>query len=79
MIDAFGTGEMLSISHLPEELIPRCMDVLVKITNSEHDLIRVVVDVVTELRAAEGDEDVDMVSLGSCSCSASLAPRLTQA
>lgn len=50
-------GEMISQASLPQELIPRCMDVLSKISNSERDLIRVVVDVVTELR--EGDGEVD--------------------
>lgn len=48
---------MISQASLPQQLIPRCMDVLSKISNSERDLIRVVVDVVTELR--EGDGDVD--------------------
>lgn len=48
---------MISQASLPQELIPRCMDVLSKISNSERDLIRVVVDVVTELR--EGDGEVD--------------------
>ena len=33
------------------------MDILCKIANSERDLIRVVVDVVSELREGEGDEE----------------------
>lgn len=53
---------MLSQANLPEALIPRCLDVLSKIANGERDLIRVVVDVVTELREGEGDEDADLVS-----------------
>jgi condensin complex subunit 3 len=48
---------MISQETLPEDLIPRCLDVLSKIANGERDLIRVVVDVVTELRAGEGEED----------------------
>jgi condensin complex subunit 3 len=55
-------GEMISQANLPELLIPRCLDVLSKISNGERDLIRVVVDVVTELREGEGDDDMDGVS-----------------
>ncbi|TXT10982.1 hypothetical protein VHUM_01733 [Vanrija humicola] len=47
--------EMISQGSLPETLIPRCMDVLSKITNGERDLIRLIVDVVTELRVGDGD------------------------
>lgn len=50
-------GEMISQINLPDPLIPRCLDVLSKIANGERDLIRVVVDVVTELREGEGDEE----------------------
>lgn len=50
--------EMISQPNLPEPLIPRCMDVLSKISTGEKDLIRLIVDVVTELR--EGDGDVEM-------------------
>ncbi|WVR08557.1 hypothetical protein IAU60_005612 [Kwoniella sp. DSM 27419] len=50
--------EMISQANLPEPLIPRCLDVLSKIANGERDLIRVVVDVVTELReGGEAEED----------------------
>lgn len=48
---------MISQINLPDPLIPRCLDVLSKISNGERDLIRVVVDVVTELREGEGDEE----------------------
>ncbi|KAL1410056.1 chromosome condensation complex Condensin, subunit G [Vanrija albida] len=47
--------EMISQGSLPETLIPRCMDVLSKITDGERDLIRLIVDVVTELRVGDGD------------------------
>lgn len=56
------SGEMVSQANLPEALIPRCLDILSKTSDGERDLMRVVVDVVTELREGEGDEDVDMVS-----------------
>ncbi|WRT70673.1 uncharacterized protein IL334_007671 [Kwoniella shivajii] len=50
--------EMISQANLPESLIPKCLDVLSKIANGERDLIRVVVDVVTELReGGEADDD----------------------
>lgn len=39
------------------------MDILCKIANSERDLIRVVVDVVSELREGQGDEEIDAVSI----------------
>lgn len=54
---------MISQPNLPEILIPKCMDILVKIANSERDLIRVVVDVVSELREGQGDEEIDAVCL----------------
>lgn len=38
------------------------MDILCKISESERDLIRVVVDVVSELREGDGDEEIDQVS-----------------
>lgn len=50
-------GEMISQANLPEPLIPKCMEILHKIANSERDLIRVVVDVVSELREGDGDEE----------------------
>lgn len=52
---------MISQSSLPESLIPRCIEVLSKISNGERDLIRVVVDVVTELREGDGEVDADEV------------------
>jgi condensin complex subunit 3 len=38
------------------------MDILCKIANSERDLIRIVVDVVSELREGQGEEEIDAVS-----------------
>lgn len=51
---------MISQSNLPEALIALCLDVLTKISDGERDLIRVVVDVITELREGDGDEDVSL-------------------
>ena len=53
---------MISQANLQEDLVPRCLDVLSKISDGEKDLIRVIVDVVTELREGEGDEEIDGVS-----------------
>ncbi|KAI9633507.1 nuclear condensing complex subunits, C-term domain-containing protein [Dioszegia hungarica] len=52
--------EMLSQDNLPDTLIPRCLDVLVKICDTERDLIRVIVDVISELREGEGEEDAEV-------------------
>lgn len=54
---------MISHPALPDTLISCCLDILSKISDSERDLIRVIVDVVTELRA--GSEDENMVSLAA--------------
>jgi condensin complex subunit 3 len=45
---------MLAHPQLPPGLIERCVDVLKEIMPSERDLIRVVVEIIVELR--EGDE-----------------------
>lgn len=46
---------MLAHPQLPPGLIERCLDVLKEIMPSERDLIRVIVEIVVELR--EGEED----------------------
>jgi condensin complex subunit 3 len=61
-LDAYLQGEMISQQNLPPPLIHKCMDILCKIANSERDLIRIVVDVVSELREGQGDEEIDAVS-----------------
>lgn len=53
-------GEMISQANLPESLIPACLDVLSKISDGERDLIRVIVDVVTELRDNYEDDDMEV-------------------
>ncbi|OSD02558.1 hypothetical protein PYCCODRAFT_1367188 [Trametes coccinea BRFM310] len=51
---------MLSAGVLPEALLPRCLDVLRVLSPNERDLIRVVVEVVHELRdPSEGDADAE--------------------
>ncbi|KAF8875410.1 nuclear condensing complex subunit [Gymnopilus junonius] len=49
--------DMLAHPQLPPGLIERCLDVLKKIMPSERDLIRVIVEIVVELR--EGEEDAE--------------------
>lgn len=44
---------------LPLSLVPRCLDVLRKLSSDERDLIRVVVEIVQDLREP-GDEEDDM-------------------
>ncbi|KAJ9103123.1 hypothetical protein QFC21_002545 [Naganishia friedmannii] len=48
--------EMISQRTLPSTIMPLCLDILYKISDSERDLIRVIVDVVTELRVGPSDE-----------------------
>ncbi|KAK4049423.1 chromosome condensation complex Condensin, subunit G [Microbotryomycetes sp. JL201] len=43
--------EMLSHIMLPASLIPTCLDVLLKVTTSEKELMRIVVEIVQSLRA----------------------------
>jgi len=57
---------MISHPSLPEALIPLCMNILTRISDSERDLIRVIVDVVTEIRLGEDearDRGMSVVSL----------------
>jgi condensin complex subunit 3 len=55
---------MLSQETLPEGLLTKCLDVLRELSASERDLIRVVVEVIQDLREPgdEGDEDAAGVS-----------------
>lgn len=52
---------MISQPNLPPQLVDRCMDILCKIANSERDLIRLVVDVVSDLREGQGEEEDETV------------------
>lgn len=49
-------GDMLSKDTLPESLVTRCLDVLRELATNERDLIRIVVEVILELRDF-GDDD----------------------
>jgi hypothetical protein len=49
---------MISQEALPSGLVTRCLDVLRTLSSSERDLIRVVVEVVHELRDANDDDEV---------------------
>ena len=51
---------MISQEALPESLIPLCLDILRKLNNDEKDLIRIVVEVIHDLRDNDTEED-DMV------------------
>ena len=50
--------DMLAHPELPPGLIERCLDVLKEIMPSERDLIRVIVEIVVELRESEEEEEV---------------------
>ncbi|KAH9029983.1 nuclear condensing complex subunit [Lactarius pseudohatsudake] len=49
---------MISQEALPSGLVTRCLDVLRTLSSSERDLIRIVVEVVHELRDANDDDEV---------------------
>lgn len=49
---------MTSQNILPEGLVERCLDVLRKLSPNERDLIRVVVEVVHELRDNSDEDDL---------------------
>ena len=54
-------GEMVSQDVLPQQLISHCLDILRKLSSSERDLIRIVVEVIHELRDNDNEEE-DTVS-----------------
>ncbi|KAF9234460.1 nuclear condensing complex subunit [Melanogaster broomeanus] len=57
--------DMISQEALPESLVARCLDVLRQLSPSERDLIRVVVEVVHELRdSGEVEEEVEKDAAG---------------
>ncbi|KAG7094853.1 hypothetical protein E1B28_005661 [Marasmius oreades] len=51
--------DMLAHPHLPAGLIERCLDILQKIVPSERELIRIVVEVIIELRDTDDGEVED--------------------
>ncbi|KAF9461702.1 chromosome condensation complex protein [Collybia nuda] len=53
--------DMLSQEELPESLLSKCLDVLRQLSNNERDLIRVVVEIIHDLRDFEDEEeDLDL-------------------
>ncbi|KAJ6451646.1 nuclear condensing complex subunit [Mycena sanguinolenta] len=64
------TRDMLAHPQLPPGLIERCLDVLKEIMPDERELIRVVVEIVMDLREPEEEEQEQMndvsISLPSC-------------
>ena len=57
----FLLGDMLGKHNLPETLLAPCLDVMRTLSSSERDLIRIVVEIVHELRntADTDDDEVD--------------------
>jgi hypothetical protein len=54
-------GEMISQESLPHSLVNQCLDVMRNLASGERDLIRVIVEVIQELRdtgEAEKEEEV---------------------
>lgn len=62
LILVFGTGYMISQESLPDNLVPLSLDILRKLSSDEHDLIRIVVEVIHDLRDIDIDEDNNFVS-----------------
>lgn len=52
-------GDMLSQEELPEGLLSKCLDVLRELSNNERDLIRVVVEIVHDLRDFGDEEETE--------------------
>jgi hypothetical protein len=58
LLNGVLAGHMISQEALPSGLVTRCLDLLRTLSSSERDLIRVVVEVVHELRDANDDDEV---------------------
>lgn len=54
-------GEMIRQESLPESLIPGCLDILAKLSPSERDFIRLMVENVQSMRDAGVNVDEEMV------------------
>lgn len=65
LLTSIHTGEMTGQESLPEGLVARCLDVLRKLSPSERDLIRLVVEVIQELRDLARQDEPE-VCLGAC-------------
>jgi condensin complex subunit 3 len=68
---------MLSQEELPENLLPKCMDVLRELSASERDLIRVCVEIVHELRDPKEDEEEEDPNVSSRSAIFTCPRKLT--
>ena len=78
------TGEMIGQEALPEGLVARCLDVLRKLSQSERDLIRLIVEVVQELRDLTREDEPEVRAhetlfsecylTGTCSALAGTSP-----
>lgn len=62
MLKELDSGDMISQEALPESLVSKCMDVLRTLSANERDLIRVVVEVVHDLRDPSDPEEEIAVS-----------------
>lgn len=51
---------MICQESLPESLVARCLDVLRKLSSSERDLIRLIVEVVQELRDITREDEPEV-------------------
>lgn len=65
--------EMICEPLLPETIVPHCMNILNKILNNERDLIRVIVDVITELRMGPEEDRSRGDSVGPSDAGYSIA------
>lgn len=57
MILTSRLANLLSQEVLPDPLVPRCLDILCKLNKDEKDLIRIVVEIIHELRDADSDDE----------------------
>ena len=58
--NVFSEG-IASQAILPERLLPYCLDILRKFSSSERDLIRVVVEVIHDLRDTDKEDEEEGV------------------
>ena len=69
VLNTYRPGDMISQDVLPEHLVGRCLDVLRKLSVNERDLIRVVVEVVHDLRDPSDSDEAAPVSISIFSVS----------
>ena len=54
-------GKMASQRLLPDSLVSLCLDILRTLSTSEKDLIRIVVEIIHELRDSDDEKDDDLM------------------